>query len=166
MPKIDEVCYIANITNASIIGISETKLDKTIWSSELEVDGYDLVRLNRSRGGGGVACYIKSSIAYSHKESFCSNTESIFVDIFLPKSKPILLGILYRPPNKSDFIKHINNVFTETGVLDKQEYYLPRRLNYQSNPGRERNFQQKLSNSQNLPLTKDYLGFCFSFSLE
>ena len=47
LPKIDEVRYIANITNASIIGISETKLDETILSSELEVDGgYDLVRLN------------------------------------------------------------------------------------------------------------------------
>ena len=42
MPKIGEVRYIANITNASIIGISETKLDETILSSELEVDGYDL----------------------------------------------------------------------------------------------------------------------------
>ena len=29
LPKIDEVCYIANITNPSIIGISETKLDET-----------------------------------------------------------------------------------------------------------------------------------------
>ena len=82
LPKIDEVRYIANITNASIIGISETKLDETIWSSELEVDGYDLVRLDRSRRGGGVACYIKSSIAYSYKDSFCSNTESTFVYIF------------------------------------------------------------------------------------
>ena len=51
-----------NITNASIIGISETKLDKTIWSSELEVNGYDLVRLDQSRRCGGVACYIKSSV--------------------------------------------------------------------------------------------------------
>ena len=38
-PKSDEVRYIANITNASIIGISETKLDETISSSELQVDG-------------------------------------------------------------------------------------------------------------------------------
>ena len=98
-------------------------------SSELEVDGYDLVRLDRSRRGGSVACYIKSSIAYSFKDSFCSNTESIFVDIFLPKSKPILLGILYRPPDKSDFVKHINNVFTETGVLDKQVCYVLGDLN-------------------------------------
>ena len=128
-PKIDEVCYVSKITDASIIEINETKLDKTILSSELEVDGYDLVRLDRSRKGGGVASYIKSSIAYSYKNSFYSPTQSIFVDIFLPISEPILLGILYRPPDKSDFVKRINNVFTETGVLDKQECYLLRDLN-------------------------------------
>ena len=120
LPKFDEVRYIASITNVSIIGISETELDETIWSNELEVAGYDLVR---SRRGGCFACYIKNSIAYSCKDSFCSNTESIFVDIILPNSKSILLGILYRPPKKSDFVKYIN-VFTETGVLNKQECYL------------------------------------------
>ena len=65
--------YIANITNASIVRICETKLDETILSSELEVHVYDLERLNQSRGGGGVTCYIKSLIAYSYKDSFCSN---------------------------------------------------------------------------------------------
>ena len=58
-----------------------------------------------------------------------SNTGSILADIFVPKSKPILVGILYRPPNKSEFVKHINNAFTETGVLDKQECYLLGDLN-------------------------------------
>ena len=82
LQKIDEARYIGNITNESIIGKSETKLDKTILSEELEVDGYELVRLDWSERGGGFACYIKSSIAYSYKDSFCSNTESIFVDIF------------------------------------------------------------------------------------
>ena len=94
LPIIDEVRYIANITNASIIGTSETERDGTILSSELEIDGYDFVRLDRSRRGGGVFCYIKSSIAYSYKDSFCSNIERIFVDIYLPKSKSILQGIL------------------------------------------------------------------------
>ena len=82
LSKIDKVRYIANVTSASIIWISETKLDETILSNELEVDGYDLVRLVQSRRGIGVACYIKISIAYRYKDSFCSNTESIFVDIF------------------------------------------------------------------------------------
>ena len=44
--KFDKGCYIANITNVSIIGTSEIKPDKIILSSELEVDGYDLVRLD------------------------------------------------------------------------------------------------------------------------
>ena len=65
LPKIYGVRYIASITNASIMGISETKLNEIIWSSELEVDSYDLERLDQSRRGSGVACYIKSSIAYS-----------------------------------------------------------------------------------------------------
>ena len=38
----------------------------------------------------------------------------------LPNSKPSLLSILHRSPDKSDFIKDIN-VFTETRVLDNQE---------------------------------------------
>ena len=70
LPKVDEVRYIANINNTSIIGISENRLDETILSSKSEVNGYDLVRLDRSRSGGNVACYIKSSIVYSYKNSF------------------------------------------------------------------------------------------------
>ena len=70
---------------ASIVAIIDTKLDETILSSKLEADGYNLTRLNRSRSGCGVACYIESSIACSYKDSFCRNIESIFVDIYLPK---------------------------------------------------------------------------------
>ena len=54
------------------------------------------------------------------KRAFAVVPKVFFLKFFLPKSKPILLGILKRPPEKSDFFKPIN-VFTETGVLDKQE---------------------------------------------
>ena len=87
----------------------------------------------------------------------------------MPKSKPILLGILYRPPDKSDFVKHINNVFTETGVLDKQKCYLLGDLNINLILEEKQIFSNKsyISNSQILPpLAKCYLDFCFSFSLE
>ena len=100
LPKIDEVRYIANLTNVSIIGISETKLDETILSSELEVDGYDLVQLDRSRRCGGVACYIKSSIAYSYKDRFCSNTKSIFVDLCLNVSQSYWVSYIDHPINQ------------------------------------------------------------------
>ena len=37
LPKIDEICYIAKLTNATVIGLSETKLDNTVWCSETEI---------------------------------------------------------------------------------------------------------------------------------
>ena len=59
LPKIDEIRYFAKLTNATVIGLSETKLDNAVLSSELEIDGYDLGGLDRFRRGGGVACFVK-----------------------------------------------------------------------------------------------------------
>ena len=75
-------------------------------SSELKVNGSDLIRLDRSRSGDGLACYIKSSIAIVAKTVFAATSKVFLFDIYLAKSKPILLGILYRPPDKLDFVKH------------------------------------------------------------
>ena len=49
---------IANKSNTTILSISETKLDKTIMDNELFIEGYDLIRSDRNRHCGGVACYI------------------------------------------------------------------------------------------------------------
>ena len=70
LPKIDEIRYIAKLTNATVIGLSETKLDNTVLSSELEIEGYGLVRSDRSRRGGGVASFVKNSISYNWKPNF------------------------------------------------------------------------------------------------
>ena len=85
----EEFLTYGKLTNATVIGLSETKLNNTVLSSELKTEGYDLVRSYRSRRGGGVACFVKNSISYNRKPNFCINTESIFIDIFLPKSKPV-----------------------------------------------------------------------------
>ena len=82
LPKIDKIRYIAKLTNATVIGLSKTKLSKAILSSELEIEGYDLLRSDRSRRGGGVTCFVKNSISYNQKPNFCFNTESIFKDFF------------------------------------------------------------------------------------
>ena len=66
MPKIDEVCFIVKETNAPTTTISETELDLIILSNELEVDGYDLLRMDWSRKATGVPSFIKSWIAYSY----------------------------------------------------------------------------------------------------
>ena len=106
LPKIDEVNLIANKSNATILGISETKLVNTIMDSELKIEGYDLIRSDRNRHGDGVACYIKKDRHYNVRENCPKNFENIFLDLLLPNSKPILIGILYKPPDQSVFFGH------------------------------------------------------------
>ena len=67
LPKIDELRYIAKNSNAAVIGISETKLDNTVYDSEVAVDGYNIVRNDKNRKGGGVACYIRNNICFNLK---------------------------------------------------------------------------------------------------
>ena len=96
LQKIDELRYIANSSNAAVIGISKSKLDESVLQSEIQINNYDLPRRDRNRNGGGVACYIRSDISYIQKQCFPEEIENIFFEILLPKTKPIVAGIIYR----------------------------------------------------------------------
>ena len=63
--KIDELRYIARSSNAAVIGITETKLDNTVYDSEVTVDGYNIVRNARNRNDEWVACYIRNNICFN-----------------------------------------------------------------------------------------------------
>ena len=69
LPKIDELRHIAKLTNAAVMGISESKLDDSMSTSEIQIDEYDLC-CNRNRHGGGVACYIRNYLSYNVNSYF------------------------------------------------------------------------------------------------
>ena len=70
LPKVDEICYIAECTKGVVFGITESKLDESIFQPEIQKDNYDLLRCDRNRNGGGVACHIRSDISYKQKDFF------------------------------------------------------------------------------------------------
>ena len=78
LPKIDELRHIARLTNAAVIGISESKLDDSVPTSEIQIDEYDLLCYDRNRHGGGVACYIRNDLSYNVKSYFSKDIENIF----------------------------------------------------------------------------------------
>ena len=129
LSKIDELRIIANKSKASVIGITESKLDKTVLDGEINIDGYELVRSDRNRHGGGVACYIRNDISFSVRGDFSNEIENIFLDIFLPKTRPILIGILYRPPDQSGFLDKLSSAISKTSCFDNQEVYILGDLN-------------------------------------
>ena len=129
LPEIDELRLIAKNTDASLIGISETKLDETIENDEIKIDGYTIERFDRNRRGGGVACYVRNDIIFNVREHFSDEVENIFIDIFLPKTKPILVGIVYRPPDQSTFLELLSEAICDTDSFDNQEVYILGDLN-------------------------------------
>jgi hypothetical protein len=54
--------------------INETRLDSYIYNSEVEIAGYDLIRKNRNRNGGGVAIYVRSVIPYINRTELSPDT--------------------------------------------------------------------------------------------
>ena len=128
LSKIEELKALAFNTNISVLGITETKLDNTGSNGELKIDGYNLLRSDRNKNGGGVACYIKNNIAHNRHSNISENIENIVLDILLPKSKPIIMGIIYRPPNQVDFIDHFNNALGKL-PFQSNEIYLLRDFN-------------------------------------
>ena len=101
LPKTDELREIAKKTRATVIGLTESKFDATVLDGEVNTDGYELIRSNRNRHGALVACYIKNDVAFRPRGGFSNETENLFFDILLPKTKPVLAGILYRLATKS-----------------------------------------------------------------
>ena len=128
LPKIDELQYIAKNSNVAVISISETKLDNTVYDSEVTTDGYNIAQSDRDRKGGGVACYIRSNnirsnICFNLKTCFSNNIENIFIDLLSPKTKPITVGIIYKFPDQTRLLEQIITEF-ETLHLHNEQYVL------------------------------------------
>ena len=51
-------------TKVALIGILESKLDRTDLDPNIYIKNYKIPCFNRNRDKGGVACYIRSKIGY------------------------------------------------------------------------------------------------------
>ena len=101
LSKIEEHCFIAKFTNAAVIGICESKRDASVLEQEISIDNYKILRWDRNRHGGCVACYIRNDLSYNILFVFPREIEIFFFEILLPNSKPVILGTIYLPPPKS-----------------------------------------------------------------
>ena len=113
MINIDKRRYIAELSNATVIGITESKLDNCIPYPDIQIDNYQILRRDRNRKGGGVACYVGNDLSYIEKDFFPEEIENIFFEILLPKTKPITAEIIYQPPNQNNFLQTLNENFAK-----------------------------------------------------
>ena len=92
-----------HILRHDIIVLTETKLDKTVTSRSLKCENFSLIRSDRNSKGGGVLCYVKSSLDPKElveiSDKFrAKNLETTIVRIRLKQKQNLVVIGLYRPP--------------------------------------------------------------------
>ena len=122
LPKIEELRYIAKFTKAAVIGICESNFDASVLDPEISIDNYKILRCDRSRKGGGVACYVRNDLNYSTLSVFPREVENIFFEILLPNAKPIT--VIYRPANQSIFLETLNDNMNKIDSVNNEIYIL------------------------------------------
>ena len=63
--------------------------------------------------GGGVCVYIRNGLAFTYRSDLHrDNDEIILMELLLLKTKPIIIGTVYRPPKQSDFFINFEEILT------------------------------------------------------
>lgn len=113
LPKVSE--------NVPFFSCSETWLD-----SEIDIANYSLTRRDRNNKGGSVCAYIRSVLMLKERKDLDNAAvEAVWLEMFIPKSKYILLGICYGTPDWNDFSERLEesligskyNIGQETIIL-------------------------------------------------
>ena len=114
LPKISELRSLAAEAHAAVISVSESWLDDSVPDEEVKIEGYSILRQDRSRCGGGVCAFIRNDLAFNARPDLHNtHLEDIWFELLLPKSKPIVVGTCYRPPNDSEFFEHFEDTLSK-----------------------------------------------------
>ena len=99
------------------------KLFQTSW--------YKFVQKNRVAGeSGGVAMYLSDDLKWKRRTDLeTDEIECIWVEVDIFKSKSVLVGCIYRPPDSSsylqkDFNKNLNEMLTKVNNLFMETFLL------------------------------------------
>ena len=96
--KLDYVEALA--LGSSIVCITESHLDDTVLSRDIQIQGYhdNILRKDRNCFGGGVLVYISETLKLKRRDDLeFENSEMIWVEIEFPNYK-VLLCVVYRSP--------------------------------------------------------------------
>ena len=119
LPKhLDELKLFLQQLPFEILSFNETRLDETIQNNMVQIPGYEIIRRDRNRRGGGVAFLVKNNYSYTLRDDLISkDLEAICIELTLRMSRPILILTWYRPPDSN--AKVFGDLFEE--FLQKAE---------------------------------------------
>ena len=96
----DEIQALVTKPFLDILAINESKIDGLIPDSEIHIAGYNLIRKDRSKSGGGAVLYIRDSIPFSERKALTPDcVEMVCIEVRRPHNKSLLISTWYRQQN-------------------------------------------------------------------
>lgn len=130
MPKLHELEIIAERNKAVCICVTEKWLNNTFPDSEVSIRNNCILCKDCDKQGGGVCMYIRKDLSFNKKTDLDHDgIEALWIELFLPKSKPVLTGVSYRPPTQQDFYSILDFVFSSSNDFLQYETILLGDLN-------------------------------------
>ena len=121
--KIDELRLLLKHRPFDVLCLNETLCDSTISDEEISIDGFSLLRNDRTRHGGGVAIYISNNFKHTRRHNIEPDMlECVLTEVKYSNYKPpIIVGAFYRPPNTSvDFFDKFDEVLATVSAESKE----------------------------------------------
>ena len=103
-----ELAALIKATSPHVLIITETKLAKKFFTSEFfDPAQFSVTRKDRNAKGGGVLVAISTDID-SYAVDIKCESESVYVAIHSHNQPPVLVGAVYRPPDKKiDYMRTV-----------------------------------------------------------
>lgn len=122
LKHLDEIRALLSNSLIEILAINESKIDDSVLDREINIVGYNLVRKNRNRYGGGVVLYIRNNISYAERKDLVpNNLEMVCVEVSRPHNRSFLISTWYRPPNSHNDVFDKYDEFLRKCDLENKE---------------------------------------------
>ena len=118
--RLDQLNILIEEEKPHVIGINETKIDSDISDTDIQIEGYEVVRRDRNKWGGGVALYIHKSISANYAvrlDLMHYRLESLSIQIKLGNFRPFLITAIYLPDVSLDVFQEFELL---VNTIDKE----------------------------------------------
>ena len=121
-----ELATCLEVDDPDVLIGTETWLDDSINSCEIFPSNYSIFRKDRQTNAkgtahGGVLIAVKSNFVCTQMHELDSENESVWIEMEVNGTKPILVGSFYRPPSTSK--EHLNSLKDSLGIKVNMNHY-------------------------------------------
>ena len=84
----------------------------------MSIPNYSLVRNDRNRKDGCVACYIRSDICFNNQNYISDEIENNSFHLLFPKAKPISIAIVYKPATDNRLLDYLSKGLNDFNLME------------------------------------------------